>query len=115
MRKTNYKGKCVKKSVGKCRDVCRTYDAVQLSALDHFEEDESIREFLCNVPLEAPDLEEYMTDFVCTKTDGTLMVRECVFRKMLHRPTTMTLLDASRMYWLRKGVSDWGLFIDAEK
>ena len=28
MRKRTYKGKCVKKSVGKCRTVCRTYDAM---------------------------------------------------------------------------------------
>ena len=64
MRKRTYKGKCVKKSVGKCRDVCRTYDAIQLSALDYWEKDDSIREFFCNVPLESPELEEYMTDFV---------------------------------------------------
>ena len=115
MRKRNYKGKCVKRSVGKCRDVCRTYDPIQFSALDHLEKDDSVREFLCNVPLESPGLEEYMTDFVCTKTDGSLMVRECVFRKMLHRPTTMALLDKSRMYWLRQGVTDWGIIIDAEK
>ena len=115
MRKKTYKGRCVKRSAGKCQEVCRTYDAIQLSALDALEKDDSVREFICNVPLEAPELEEYMTDFVCTRADGTLFVRECVFRKMLHRPTTMALLDKSRMYWLRQGVTDWGIIIDAEK
>ena len=42
------------------------------------------------------------------------MVRECVFRKYLMKPKTVKLLDASREYWFRKGISDWGLIIDAE-
>lgn len=54
----------------------------------------------------------YTTDFVCVKVDGDLMVRECVFRKHLMKPLTVKLLDASREYWLRHGVTDWGLVID---
>ena len=42
------------------------------------------------------------------------MVREYVFRKFLMKPLTVKLLDASREYWLRHGVSDWGLVIDEE-
>lgn len=42
------------------------------------------------------------------------MVRECVFRKFLMKPLTVKLLDASREYWLRHGVTDWGLVIDEE-
>jgi len=57
---------------------------------------------------------EYTTDFVCTKADGDLMVRECVFRKNLLRPTTAKLLDVSRDYWLKHGVTDWGLVVDAK-
>ena len=57
---------------------------------------------------------EYMTDFVCIKTDGDLMVRECVYRKLLTKPLTIKLLDMSRDYWQRHGVTDWGLVIDAE-
>ena len=34
MRKKNYKGRCIKKSVSKAKDVCRTYDEIQLSYLD---------------------------------------------------------------------------------
>lgn len=45
-----------------------------------------------------------MTDVTCIKTDGNLMVRECVYRK---------LLDMSRECWLRHDVEDWGA-IDAE-
>lgn len=28
---------------------------------------------------------------------------------------TVKLLDISREYWLSRGVSDWGLVVDAEK
>lgn len=43
------------------------------------------------------------------------MIRECVFRNHLAKPMTVKLLDASRIYWLRRGLSDWGLVIDAEE
>jgi len=72
---------------------------------------EDVAEIKCNVPLDGL---EYTSDFVCTKTDGDLMVRECVFRKLLMKPMTVRLLDTSRDYWLRHGVTDWGLVIDEE-
>ena len=55
-----------------------------------------------------------MSDFVCVKNDGGLMVRECVYRKFLTKPMTVKLLDDSRNYWRNHGVEDWGLVIDAE-
>ena len=55
-----------------------------------------------------------MPTLTCTKADGDLMVRECVFRKFLMKPLTVKLLDASRDYWLRHGVTDWGVVIDEE-
>ena len=57
---------------------------------------------------------DYMSDFVCVKNDGGLMVRECVYRKFLTKPMTVKLLDDSRNYWRIHGVEDWGLVIDAE-
>lgn len=56
----------------------------------------------------------YTSDFVCVKSDGDLMVRECVFRRLLMKPLTVKLLDTSRDYWLRHGVTDWGLVVDEE-
>lgn len=47
--------------------------------------------------------------------NGDLMVRECVYRKFLTKPMTVKLLDASYEYWLKHGVTDWGLVIDEEK
>ena len=111
MRKKNYKGRCEKRRLDKCVEVCRTYDSIQSAYADVLATDDSILEIRCNVPLD--DL-EYTTDFVCVKTDGDLMVRECVYRKHLTKPMTIKLLDSSRDYWARHGVSDWGVVIDAE-
>ena len=114
MRKKNFKGRCEKRMIGKCSDVCRTYDAIQYAYADLLQESEEVKEIRCNVLLDGLDVGEYTSDFVCTKTDGDLMVRECVFRKFLMKPLTVKLLDASREYWIRHGVTDWGLVIDEE-
>ena len=58
---------------------------------------------------------DYTSDFVCIRKDGEWMVRECVFRKFLTKPMTVRLLDTSREYWLRHGISDWGIVIDEER
>ena len=114
MRKKNFKGRCEKRMIGKCSDVCRTYDAIQYAYADLLQESDEVKEIKCNVLLDGLDVGEYTSDFVCTKTDGDLMVRECVFRKFLMKPLTVKLLDASREYWIRHGVTDWGLVIDEE-
>lgn len=115
MRKKGYKGRCQKKIISKCQDVCRTYDAIQTAYADILQNNNNIKEIKCNVLLDGLETGEYTSDFVCIKTDGDLMVRECVFRKFLMKPMTVKLLDISREYWLRRGVVDWGLVIDAEK
>ena len=112
MRKKGFKGRCEKRMIGKCKTVCRTYDPLQSAYADLLQEDENIREIQCNVPL---DDGEHMTDFLCVKEDGELMVRECVQRKHLLKPMTIRLLDASREYWKRHGVEDWGLVVNADE
>ena len=114
MRKKNFKGRCEKRMIRKSTEVCRTYDAIQYAYADLLQRDEEVKEIRCNVLLDGLDVGEYTSDFVCTKTDGDLMVRECVFRKFLMKPLTVKLLDASREYWIRYGVTDWGLVIDEE-
>ena len=64
--------------------------------------------------LEGLELGEYCSDFVAVKMDGDLLVRECVFKKHLTKPMTGKLLDASRDYWTRRGVTDWGIVVDKE-
>ena len=115
MRKQSYKGRCEKRSLPKCQGICKTYDAIQSAYADMLQNDDSISEFRCNVLMDDLDIGDYTTDFVCTKSNGDLMIRECVFRSHLAKPMTVKLLDASRNYWLRRGVSDWGLVIDAEE
>lgn len=111
MRKKNFKGRCEKRTLSKCKEICRTYDSIQNTFADVLQVDESIKEIRCNVLLDGL---EYTTDFVCVKTNNTLMVRECVFRRHLTKPLTVKLLDISRDYWLNHGVTDWGLVIDDE-
>ena len=115
MIKKNYKGRCIKKSVSKSKEVCRTYNELQLAYLDSLQSNDDITEIQCNIPLDGEEIGEYNTDFLCTKSNGDLLVRECVFRKHLLKPLTVKLLDASRSYWMKRGVNDWGLVIDAEK
>ena len=75
--------------------------------------DDNVKAFACNVRLdEDPETESYTSDFVITLADGTLRVRECVYRKHLERPSTARLLDLSKDYWRSKGVLDWGIVID---
>lgn len=114
MRKKNFKGRCEKRVIVKCNEVCRTYDAIQYAYADILQASDEVKEIRCNVPLDGRDIGHYTSDFVCVKSDNDLMVRECVFRKFLMKPLTVKLLDASREYWLRHGVTDWGLVIDEE-
>lgn len=115
MRKKSYKGRCEKRTLSKCQDICRTYDAIQYGYADILESNNAIKEIRCNVLLDGLEDGEYTSDFVCVKADNDLMVRECVFRKYLTKPLTVKLLDASKEYWSRRGVTDWGLVIDADK
>ena len=115
MKKKNYKGRCEKRTLSKCVGVCRTYDDIQSCYADILQTDDTITEFRCNVLLDGLTEGDYTTDFVCTKSDGDLMVRECVQRRLLTKPMTVKLLELSRVYWLNHGVTDWGLVIDAEK
>ena len=114
MRRKGYKGRCEKKSLSKSQNVCRTYNEIQSVYADMLQNDNSIQEIRCNVLLDGLSEGDYTSDFVCVKTDGDLMVRECVFRKFLKKPMTVKLLDASRDYWMNHGVSDWGIVIDKE-
>lgn len=116
MRKKNYKGaKVSKRVVAKCEGVCRTYDAIQYAYANLLSEAEEVKSFQVNVLLQGLEEGAYTSDFVITKADGNLMVRECVSRKHLTKPITTKLLDASRNYWKSHGVSDWGIVIEEEE
>ena len=115
MRKITYKGRCEKQKLSKCIEVCRTYDKVQAIYAQILDASDEIGEIRCNVVMEGYENGLFSTDFVCTKTNGDLMVRECTYRKLLILPRTMRLLDDSRKYWLKHGVTDWGVVVDAKE
>ena len=116
MRKKVQKSRCVKRTLDKMEGVCKAYDAVQNAYADVLVANEEVVNIRCNVWLEGLGEEtEYTSDFVCTKKDGTLMVRECVFRDKIGLPRTAKLLNISRKYWISHGVEDWGIVINAEE
>lgn len=92
----------------------KCYDKIQVAYADILENNVDVAEIRCNVLLDDLDEGEYTSDFVCTKNNGELMVRECVFQKKLSLPRTCKLLDASRIYWARRGVTDWAIVIENE-
>ena len=113
MRKMGFKGRCTKKALSKSKEICRTYDPIQGKYVEKLEESPEIQEIRCNVLMEGLEEGEYTSDFVCIKTNGDLMVRECLQRDRLTKPMNVKLLNASRNYWLKRG-ADWGLVVDAE-
>lgn len=108
MRKKDFKGRCEKRRLSKCDGICRTYAPIQAACADMLQADGRIREIRCNVLLEGLPEGAYTSDFVCIKTDGDMLVRECVQRKLLMKPMTVRLLDASKTYWHQRGVKDLG-------
>lgn len=115
MRKKKFKGRCEKRSLSKCEGIFRSYDILQSKYADVLEEDPNVKAFQCNVLMEGLDIGEYTSDFVCTRADGTVFVRECTYRKNLVRAQTINLLAASQKYWHSRGIYDWKLVIDASK
>lgn len=120
MQKKNYKGRCEKITLPKCKEVCRLYNPIQVLYVNSLQLNKDILEIKCNVLMENLKttnneiIGEYTSDFVCVKADGEIMVRECVYSKHLTKPMTARLLDASYMYWSNKGIKDWGIVVDAE-
>lgn len=97
MRKKSYKGRCEKKVLSKSKDVCRTYDAIQSNYADILQIDNEIQEIKCNVLLEGVAEGNYTSDFVCVKTNGDLMVRECIFFLMQSMMKTLSLLKSNTL------------------
>lgn len=108
--------RCEKRSMSKCADgVARTYNAIESKYAEILQENPDVKEFRCQVLLEGFDIGEYCSDFVAIKVDGDLRVRECVYRKDLYKLKTAKLLDASRNYWRRWGVTDWGIVVEKKE
>ena len=112
MRSKNYKGKITKKRLSKSEEIVKLYDKLQIVYADILEKDPNIEEITVNYYLNDFLEGDYTSDFVCKKENGDYLVRECVYRKKLLLPRTCKLLDSSRLYWLKRGVEDWGIITE---
>ena len=113
MRNQKSNVRVIKHKFHKCEQVCRAYSDVQFAYAKKLDEDESIVSFECNVPLTGLDMEgAFTTDFLIVKSDGDYAVRECVAQDKLLKPRNITLLDASHIYWHKRGIVDWGVVVN---
>ena len=103
-----------KKKLNKSKGIFRAYSDIQLKYGEELDSNDDIVEIKSNVLLEDFELGDYFTSgFVCTMSNGELMVRECVSKKTLMKPANIKLLDASYNYWKSKGIENWGVVLDA--
>lgn len=87
MRNQNSKVRVTKRKLTKCKDVCRTFSPLQYAFADMLVQNPDVSEFRCNVPLVGLELDGvYTTDFVITKLNGDIAVRECVLRDKISKP-----------------------------
>ena len=113
MRNSNTRSKILKRKIKKSKKIFHAFSDVQWKYVESLEENDEVVEIRFNVKLVGFEFgDNYTSDFVCIKSDGQLMIRECVLRKNLLKPTTAKLLDASRNYWLARGNKDWGIVLD---
>lgn len=115
MRNKKTHGVTFKKKLNKCKLVFFAHNELQYKYGDYLDANEEIVEIKCNVPIECELGDTYTTDFYCIKTNGEVLVRECVYKEKLLKPQTIKMLDASRNYWLSQGITDWGIVLDADK
>lgn len=114
MRNSKTRSKTMKCKLEKCKSTFYAYNDIQYMFGKVVDTWSNIIEIKANVKLDDFILgDSYTTDFVCIKDDGELMVRECVFISKINKPMVMKMLDASREYWLSKGVEDWGIIVNA--
>ena len=106
------KGRCEKRILSKSDEVCRFYSDLQSKYADKLDSDNGIKQIHCNVYLCNT---EYMSDFLCTRKNGDVFIRECVERRFLNKPMTIKMLDISRNYWLNHGIEDWGIVTNVEE
>ena len=113
MRNSNTHSLTIKRQLNKCKSVFNAYNELQYAYGLKLDNNTDIVEIRCNVKLvDCPKTESYTTDFYCIKIGGEIMVRECVDKAKLLKPTTLKLLDISRNYWLSKGITDWGIVLN---
>lgn len=115
MRKRDPKTRCTKRRSPKCKEILRLYDKVMIAYADLLDGDQNITEYQCCVPFEDDIAGDMVTDFVATRKDGSVLIRECVLRTNLLKPRTVRLLQESQTYWRKRGIDDWMVIVDKEE
>lgn len=116
MRNKNTHSVTLKKKLSKCNGIFYAYNDLQYKYGEQLDGNNEIAEIKCNVPIDECELgDTYTTDFYCVKTNGDILVRECVYQDKLLKPQVIKMLDASRNYWLSKGITDWGIVLNESK
>jgi len=101
-----------KQRLPKFKGLCKTYDKVQAATAVYLSQQEDVVCIRCNVDSAIIDGKKYTTDFVCEMADGTLAVRECLYRRYITKPLHLNALEASRVFWLKRGVKDWAIVVN---
>lgn len=105
----------IKRKLSKCNKIFVAFNELQLKYGETLENNEEILDIRFNVELTDFELgDNFTTDFLCTKRDGEMLVRECVYRKNLLKPAVIKMLDASRNYWKSRGIDNWGIVLDGK-
>ncbi len=105
----------------KCEGECVVYTRseilgkLQEAVVRMLDIDPNIRSFQCHVLLEGLACGKYTSDIVYTTVDGETGVMECFSTTQLKKRESAVLMDESRNYWLRRGVTDWTLVINDEQ
>ena len=114
MRNNNrHSDRCDKQTLSKCEGVCKTYSPLQAAYAKKLQNDDTVESFLCNQPIEIEG--DYTTDFVIRRLDGSVTIRECIEIDDLMKLKNAKLMDQSRCYWLKRGITDWGIVTSAEE
>lgn len=112
MRNTKTHTAVIKKKLTKCKDIFKAHSELQFRYGEQLDSRNDIAEIKCNVPINCELEGNFTTDLYCVKTDGSIMIRECVYQDKLLKPFYIKILDASRNYWLSKGIKDWGIVLN---
>lgn len=75
MRKKNFKGRCEKRKLPKCEEVCRTYGAIQYVFAEVLSSAREIKSFRANVLLDRLEEGDYTSGFVCVKMNYSQVSR----------------------------------------
>lgn len=113
MRNVNTRTKTLKCKLNKCKNIFYAYSDIQFQYGKYLDSLDEIIEIFPNIKISDDEVQgNYTSDFYCIKSNGEIMVRECLYKSKLMKPLTCKYLDMSRNYWLKKGILDWGIILD---